>query len=202
MNRLIVFDMDGVLVDACDWHRIALNTALKRVCGYEIPLDEHYSEYNGLPTRIKLQSLTERGVLKKEDHDAVFNIKQDVTKQIIEDNAVLRKEKVDLFRYLKQRDMLIACYTNCIRETAEMMLYKTGILDFFDDIVTNEDVNKPKPDPEGYLKLMEKFCILGDETIIVEDSPNGIKAARSSGAKVIEVNNPNEVTIELIEDIL
>jgi beta-phosphoglucomutase-like phosphatase (HAD superfamily) len=58
---LIIFDLDGVIVDACEWHRIALNEALKRICGCEITLEEHYSVFNGIPTRVKLDKLAEMG---------------------------------------------------------------------------------------------------------------------------------------------
>ena len=60
-SKLVIFDLDGVLVDACDWHRIALNRALKQACDYEISPEDHYSTFNGIPTRVKLQKLTEMG---------------------------------------------------------------------------------------------------------------------------------------------
>ena len=44
--KLVIFDLDGVLVDACEWHRVALNEALKEVCNYEISLEDHYGEFN------------------------------------------------------------------------------------------------------------------------------------------------------------
>ena len=52
MKKLIIFDLDGVLVDACEWHRVALNKALKEVSNYEISLQDHYSTFNGIPTRV------------------------------------------------------------------------------------------------------------------------------------------------------
>ena len=61
--KMIIFDMDGVLVDACEWHRVALNEALQKVCGYEIPKQEHYTIYNGIPTRTKLKILVEKGLI-------------------------------------------------------------------------------------------------------------------------------------------
>ena len=63
-GKLVIFDLDGVLVDACEWHRIALNEALKKACDYEISLEDHYSTFNGIPTRVKLEKLTELFDLK------------------------------------------------------------------------------------------------------------------------------------------
>ena len=82
------------------------------------------------------------------------------------------------------------------------MLEKTGICRFFDYILTNQDVNKPKPNPEGYVYLMEAFQINKDNTFIIEDSPKGLEAARSSGANVIKVKNASKVNIETVRDFI
>ena len=66
-GKLVIFDLDGVLVDACEWHRIALNEALKKVCNYEISLEDHYSTFNGIPTRVKLEKLTEMGKIVRNE---------------------------------------------------------------------------------------------------------------------------------------
>ena len=77
------------------------------------------------------------------------------------------------------------------------MLKKTGVLDMFDYVLTNQDVVKPKPDPEGYIFLMNHFQADPEDTYIIEDSPKGLAAAHASGANVIQVKNPDEVNIEL-----
>ena len=199
MNKLVVFDLDGVLVDACEWHRIALNQALREVCNYEISLDEHYSTFNGIPTKVKLEKLTEMGILQRDQHMEVYDRKQELTIKTIEEHAEYRKEKVDMIKYLRKRGYFIACFTNSIRETATMMLDKTGVIEHLDYLVTNEDVENSKPAPDGYLFLVEKFNVNKNNVIIVEDSPKGIAAAKASGCNVIEVKNPDEVNIDLFE---
>jgi len=198
-NKLIIFDLDGVLVDACEWHRSALNEALREACNHEITMEEHHSTFNGIPTRVKLQKLTELGRIKEESHDQVYALKQSKTMEIIERDAKVRSEKQEMIRKLKDSGATVACYTNSIRMTAELMLEKTGILDLFDRVLTNQDVQDPKPDPEGYLLLMDDFDIRAENTYIVEDSPKGLKAAYDSGANVIQVKNPNEVDINLFK---
>ena len=199
MNKLVVFDLDGVLVDACEWHRIALNQALREVCNYEISLDEHYSTFNGIPTKVKLEKLTDMGILQKDQHMEVHDRKQELTIKTIEEHAEYRKEKVDMIKYLRKKGYFIACFTNSIRETATMMLDKTGVIEHLDYLVTNEDVENSKPAPDGYLFLVEKFNVNKNNVIIVEDSPKGIAAAKASGCNVIEVKNPGEVNIDLFE---
>ena len=199
MNKLVVFDLDGVLVDACEWNRIALNQALREVCNYEISLDEHYSTFNGIPTKVKLEKLTEMGILQREQHKEVYDRKQELTIKTIEKHAEYRREKVDMIKHLRTRGYFIACFTNSIRETAIMMLDKTGVIEHLDYLVTNEDVENSKPAPDGYLFLVEKFNVSKNNVIIVEDSPKGIAAAKASGCNVIEVKNPDEVNIDLFE---
>jgi len=202
MKKLIIFDLDGVLVDACEWHRLALNEALKEVCNYEISLEEHYSTFNGTPTKVKLQKLTEMGILASGQHQEVYDRKQELTVETIRENAAHRKEKVDMIEELKQNEYSIACYTNSIRNTAILMLQKTGVLEHLDYLLTNQDVKKSKPDPEGYLFLVKKFNVQKNDVIIVEDSPKGRAAAHASGCNVIEVENPDEVNIELFREYL
>ena len=67
--KLVIFDLDGVLVDACEWHRAALNEALYEVCNYKISMDDHHSVFNGIPTKVKLQKLTEWGVILESQHE-------------------------------------------------------------------------------------------------------------------------------------
>ena len=194
---LIIFDLDGVIVDACEWHRIALNEALKRICGCEITLEEHYSVFNGIPTRVKLDKLAEMGRIDKSFHEPVYTLKQLLTVDIIEKNAKIRPEKQEMIKALRDSGATVACYTNSIRKTANLMLKKTGVLDMFDYVLTNQDVVKPKPDPEGYIFLMNHFQADPEDTYIIEDSPKGLAAAHASGANVIQVKNPDEVNIEL-----
>ena len=197
MFNLVIFDLDGVLVDACEWHRVALNEALREVCDYEISLDDHYNVFNGRPTNVKLQKLTELGRIEKNTHQLIYDLKQTKTIQIIERDAAVRPEKHEMITALKKSGSTIACYTNSIRETAELMLDRTGILGLFDYVLTNQDVENAKPHPEGYKFLMNHFGVSATETYIVEDSPTGLKAAYASGANVIEVKNPSGVDISL-----
>ena len=197
MIKLVTFDLDGVLVDACEWHRIALNESLKEICDYEISLEDHYKIFNGIPTKVKLNKLTEMGILEKEKHEQVYKLKQEKTVKIISENANLRQEKIDLINWLKEKQLHVACYTNSIRMTADLMLERTGILNLFELVVTNQDVENPKPHPEGYLKVLEHFKVEKSSMLIIEDSPKGIAAATASGCHIIQVRNPDDVCIEL-----
>jgi HAD superfamily hydrolase (TIGR01509 family) len=192
--KLVMFDLDGVLVVACEWHRLALNDALKEVCNYEISLEDHHSMFNGIPTKVKLLNLLEKGLIEEKSIKIVEDLKQIKTVEIINKLAFHRDEKIEIINFLKNEGIKVACYTNSIRLTAELMLKKTGIFDLFDLVISNQDVTKPKPDPEGYLKCLEFFNIDPQCSVIIEDSENGIQAAKKTKAKIWKVNNPDDVT--------
>lgn len=202
MINTVVFDMDGVLVDACEWHRVSLNESLKHFCNYEITLEEHIKNFNGLPTKIKLQMLEEKGIVSKSLFKDIEELKQSKTIEIVNEYAKVRQEKIDLLLFLKSKNIKTACYTNSIKMTANLMLEKTGILDLLDLVVTNQDVAKPKPDPEGYLLCLEKLNTTKENTIIVEDSDKGVKAAIASGCTLLRVKDQEDVTIDLFKGII
>ena len=94
----------------------------------------------------------------------------------------------------------MGCVTNSIKRSAILMLDSTGQLGTgLEIIVTNEDVENPKPDPEGYLKAMTHFGFEAEEFLIVEDSDKGYQAASASGAHIMRVANATEVTFEAVK---
>jgi dTDP-glucose pyrophosphorylase len=78
------------------------------------------------------------------------------------------------------------------------MLSKVGLIEYFDLILSNEDVKNSKPHPEIYWKAISMMGVLPDETLIIEDSPPGLLAADRSGASVLRVNSPNDLDINKI----
>lgn len=197
MNKAVLFDLDGVLVDACDWHYEALNRALYEVAEYKISREDHESTYNGLPTKVKLNMLIEEGILHEKDLESISDLKQKFTMEVINELCTRDQEKVDMVLALKSSGWKVACVTNSIRKTTKLMLSKTGILHYMDVIITNEDIAKAKPDPEGYIKALKLLEADPDLSIIVEDSPKGLEAAYGTGCEVIEVENATQVTREL-----
>lgn len=197
MNKAVLFDLDGVLVDACDWHYEALNRALYEVAEYRISREDHESTYNGLPTKVKLNMLIEQGILKEEHLESIFDLKQKFTIEVINELCDKNQEKIDMILALRSAGWKVACVTNSIRKTTKIMLNKTGILYYMDVIVTNEDIAKAKPDPEGYIKALKLLEADPDLSIIVEDSPKGLEAAYATGCEVIEVEDATQVTREL-----
>lgn len=197
MIKAILFDLDGVLVDAPDLHYNALQRALG-LFGYQIPYDEHLARYNGLPTRLKLEML---GV-PKSLRPFIAEMKQTYTRELIKTTIFPDYQKSTLLNSLKNKYML-GCVSNAtIGNTTNLLVaggldsddrYSGLILGYFSTIVSADDVEHPKPHPEPYLLAMKRLSVLPDECVIVEDSPVGVRSAVASGARVIQVNNAKEV---------
>lgn len=197
MNRAVVFDMDGVLVDARDWHYEALNRALE-VFGLDISYQDHLALFNGLSTRQKLNKLTETHSLPLELHSVISNTKQNRTLRIAAEKCFPITQHLILLELLKAKGFKVGVYTNSIRETAEAMLEYAGLLDKIDVLITNQDVVQPKPSPEGYLLACKMLGVEASHTFVVEDGEFGIRAAEEAGCKVIKVIDPEDVSISLI----
>jgi len=193
--KAVIFDMDGVLIDARDWHYEALNSAL-RTFGMEISYTEHLEKYNGLSTRQKLDYLTEAQQLPRELHAVISDTKQNRTLRIAAEKCFPNTQHLILLDRLRNKGVLVGVYTNSIRETAEAMLKYAGLLSKIDVLVTNQDVINPKPDPEGYILVSKKLQIDPQDALVIEDGEYGIESATRAGCRVLRVDNPSDVSIQ------
>ena len=192
MIKAVIFDMDGVLVDADKWHFNALNVALQHSDVEPISWQEHLTVYKGIPTRTKLEILTERKGLPRGLWPKVHASKQEVTEQIIAAFCTPDLEKVEMMRLLS-RNYRIAVCSNAVRSTVERMLTKAGLMPFVELTLSNQDVERPKPSPDIYLAAFERLGLDPGECVIVEDSDVGKAAAAAARGVLCSVNDPADV---------
>ena len=195
MNKIkaILFDMDGVLIEAKDWHYEALNEALK-LFGSEISLYDHLVTFDGLPTKDKLNMLTSVGKLPKELHPIINKMKQKHTMRMILNKCKpLFAHQYALSKLHSEGYKMVVC-SNSIRKSVEVMIQQAGLHKYFEFYVSNEDVTKGKPDPEMYTKAIEKMNLLPEDCLILEDNENGIKAAKASGSHLLKIGEITDVT--------
>jgi HAD superfamily hydrolase (TIGR01509 family) len=190
MIKLVIFDLDGVLVEAKNIHFNALNKALGE---YAIDWNEHLSIYDGLKTNQKLEMLHERKGLPKERFKDIWENKQKYT---LEELRALKPNQTlqSVMSALVEDGYKLAVCSNSIRKTVLTVLSKLGIIEFMDLIISNEDVKNSKPHPEMYWKAISTMSYLPEETLIIEDSPYGLLAASRSKSHILRVKNPKEVT--------
>jgi HAD superfamily hydrolase (TIGR01509 family) len=191
MIKLILFDLDGVLIDAKDIHFEALNTALGEK--YAITEEEHINIFDGRKTFEKLVMLSDLKGLPVETHQEISDKKQDLTIKLISKLKPIEEIKL-LFQELEDRGYKLGVCSNSIRRTVLTALATSDLIQHCSIIISNQDVINSKPHPEMYWKAMSMMSVLPEETLIVEDSPPGLLAAQRSRASYIRVDNPYDVT--------
>ena len=195
MIKLVVFDMDGVLVDIKDIHYNTLNEALSEIDSkYIISNEEHLSKFDGKKTYDKLKILSKEKNLPPDLHHKIWSSKQKKTIEAIK-NLKPQTEIIETLKFLKSNNITIAVASNSIRDTVKNVLVATGYISYVDFFLSNEDCLYAKPNPEIYLRAMIMAGVGPVDTVIVEDSPTGIKAAEQTKAKLFKVNSSKDIKV-------
>lgn len=194
MIKAVLFDMDGVLIEAQDWHYESLNRALAHF-GMEISRHEHETTFDGLPTKKKLEMLSVEKGLPRALHPFLNDLKQQYTVEIVHTLCRPRFLQEQALSQLQRNGFKLAVCSNSIRATVELMMEKAALAPYLHLMLSNQDVAKSKPAPDIYLKAMERFALQPEECLVVEDNENGIKAAMASGAHVLVVEDVADTNI-------
>jgi HAD superfamily hydrolase (TIGR01509 family) len=195
--RAIIFDMDGVLIDAKEWHYEALNRALN-LFGYNISRYDHLVTFDGLPTRKKLEMLTREQHVPGKLHAFLNELKQSYTLETIHARCKPRFQHEYALSRLKADGYKLAVVSNSVRPSVELMMEKSQLRGYLDAIVSNQDVVQPKPAPEIYLKTAALLGVAPSACLVLEDNPNGIAAARAAGCELMVIQEITDVTYDRI----
>ena len=198
MTKVVIFDLDGVLVDTKEIHYLSLNQALVKYKFKKITIDEHNKIYDGLPTKEKLKILNIKKRIPKIFFSKIEKYKQKITKKLLKEKIKKNNKIIEIFKYLN-KFYKVAVATNAVRSTLNICLKNLGIDKYVDFKLSNEDVKNSKPNPEIYLKIFIHFGIYPNSALIVEDSHYGREAALSSGAKLFPIKNINELNLKNIK---
>jgi HAD superfamily hydrolase (TIGR01509 family) len=195
--KLIIFDLDGVLIDCKKIHENAFIKSWNTIYN-DLLISEKFHELylEGRNTIGKLEFLENMYSIKV-NKNKIFENKQKYTKDEL-DIFHYPTKFIDIFINLKKKGYLLACASNSINNTVKYVLERLQIKENFDCILTNEDVKHPKPNPEIYIKVMETCKVLPNETIIFEDSNIGLKAAYESKAHVVKVIDSSDLNESFI----
>lgn len=174
--KLAIFDLDGTLFDTKDINYNAYKSALEKF-GYQLDY-QYYCEYcNGRHFMDFLPKIV------GEDTQKVIKIheeKKSLYPKYIE-KAIVNDNLFDILKALRE-SCKIAMVTTASKKNCMEILDTFEVTNLFDLILTHEDVEKAKPDPSGFIKAMQTFNVLPEQTVIFEDSEVGLKAAEQSGA--------------------
>ncbi len=201
-NKLVIFDLDGVLIESRELHYEALNDALRKVGNeFVITREEHLSLYDGLNTTKKLEMLSEKKGLDRKYFNQIWQDKQVATFNLIRQfpkNNKLRQ----MFAKLSSNGIKISIASNSIRETVKLALLSIGVMEYVDYYVSNEDVKRTKPYPEMYWQCMTALNVLPKNTVIIEDSHIGRQGALDSGGHLVPVKDSHDLTMEKIDEAI
>ncbi|MFB0917702.1 MAG: HAD family phosphatase [Clostridiaceae bacterium] len=179
--ELVIFDMDGTLIDSEPASIESWVTALK-----EAGQDAVFEDI--LPFIGKNMKL-----IKKEaeirwhglDFEAIFKRQKELMIQNHNSGAVLKPGILEVLQLLEEQGIKKCVATSSTKSRAERIMKSLDLESRFDFLITGEDVIHSKPDPEIFLKCIEKAGIEPEKSMIIEDSKNGIIAARRSGAVTV-----------------
>lgn len=199
---LIIFDLDGVLIDSKETHYKSLNEALLEIDEkYVISKQDHANIFDGLSTNKKLEILTKTRGLPENLYNKIWASKQEKSIKFF-DSIKIDEDLINIMKYIKSNNIKIAVASNSIKKTVESCLNNLGIIEFIDLYASNESVLNIKPSPDIYTKCMNHFGVDPKDTVIIEDSFIGKMSAVKSGGRLWAVDSRKDVTSNFINSIL
>ncbi|MHC4834502.1 MAG: HAD family hydrolase [Planctomycetota bacterium] len=196
MLQAVIFDFDGVIADSEFLHYKALNAIFQRF-GVDIPKTVHWEKYLGYTDRENIEAVNrdyEMGLDAAAINEQISE-KKIVFDEMAKTDAVIFDGVAKFIQMLTDNKVRIAICSGALRSDIDLMLAGTDFKDVFEVIVTADDVTHGKPDPEGYLLVLNKLNqnganpIKANQCIVIEDSHWGLEAAAAAGMRPIAVTN-------------
>jgi beta-phosphoglucomutase len=188
-NFAVIFDMDGVLVDNASYHVQAWQQFFQ-FHGIHFQ-DNMKTKIFGATNREHLELFFDRILSESEVHEFELQ-KEQIYRNLYSSEIKPVKGLVSFLELLKKNSIPIAMATLAPRVNVDFVLNRTSTTRFFSKIFDASSVSKGKPDPEIYLKTIDSLGMSPQHCIIIEDSFNGILAAKSAGAKVIGITTTHK----------
>jgi HAD superfamily hydrolase (TIGR01509 family) len=187
----ILFDMDGVLVDSLDSWWKALNSALQRFKHQKITREEFMKTYWGHDLKANLQRLHLNPEVAQ-FCNITYGNHIDYIKIYPDTRSTLQR----LSSYKK------AVITNTPTDCAKQILQKYHIEQYFQELVTSDDVKKAKPDPEIVFTACERLGIDPTTAVLVGDTESDVNAGRAAGCRVVGLRITADITIQRLSDLI
>lgn len=193
MIKAVIFDMDGVLVDSERIHYLAYNKLLRKH-GKEISKEYFKRKLFGVPAKQNfIKIFSEQGEnIDETKSDELAKEKDKYYREISQSELTSFDGATELLKLLRKNGLKTALATSASKENVEMVIKKFGWENYFDAVVTADDVKKGKPDPEIFLKAGKFLGVNSQECIVIEDSKHGIEAAKKAGMKCIAVTTTHK----------
>jgi HAD superfamily hydrolase (TIGR01509 family) len=189
MTKAIIFDMDGVLVDSEPYH---VEIEKQQFLLNQLPVsDEEHSRYIGVASDVMWKEIAER-------HSLNVSLEEITEQNRIESirfftalkEIPVMPELPELLERLKQKNFPMAVASSSFPEIIELILRRTGLRKYFQVVVSSQEAGRSKPEPDVFLLAARKLKVLPGDCLVIEDSKNGIKAAKAAGMRCIAYQSP------------
>ncbi|MDL2254173.1 HAD family phosphatase [Ruminococcaceae bacterium OttesenSCG-928-I18] len=185
-NKLAIFDLDGTLVDSAKVNYYAYRQALEAY-GYALSEDYFFTHCNGRHYTLFLPEIMGKDT---KDIQSVHTLKQKVYMEHLP-QVVVNRKLFDIISLIRP-EYHIALVTTASKPNCTDILRYLDRETLFELVITGDDVERTKPDPEGFSAAMRHFGVTAQNTLIFEDSEDGLQAAQSSGAQYMKVYGYNQ----------
>jgi HAD superfamily hydrolase (TIGR01509 family) len=187
-EKAVILDMDGVLVDSIPMHKKAMDRIFKK---HNIPFSiSRWDEING-------KNIPDTFRYIKDNYGGDFDLYEAIEEKKESNMEIAKKISLfkgidDAIKRLRQKGYILILATSALKKEAYTILDRHNLRVYFDCIVTGDDVRRSKPDPEIFEKCADRLKLERESCVVVEDSPNGIEAAKKAGMKVIGVTTTHD----------
>lgn len=184
MIKGVIFDLDGVIVDTEPLHELCEKQVLKK---YRVKVSRDlFEKVKGLSDADAFHFYVSH--FKIDEHPSLLiDKKMQIYMRLLKQKARLYPGFKTLAKQCKQK-FKVGLATSSSKQSVYALLRHFDIKQYFDALVTAEDVRLTKPYPDPYLKIAEKLHIKPNQCLVIEDTVHGITAAKTAGAKCIAVS--------------
>ncbi len=206
MLKLVIFDMDGLMF-ATEQVNYRAFTEIVKEEGYE-PTFEQFTGFLGMNARdIQKKYYIYYG--ENVDAEGIYKKVGQRAKQIIREEGVPEKAGLrELLKVVKEKEILTAVASGSDTEVIKEYLERTGLTPYFDIVLSSKEVKRGKPYPDIFLEICQRLNVKAEETLVLEDSANGVQAALAGNLPVINVpdllpisEEQQEKCVAVVEDL-
>ena len=184
MIRAVIFDMDGVLVDSEPLH-VEIEKRQFKLNNLLISEEEH-QQYMGVASDVMWKTIAQRHTLPVDVEQLIAQNKQESVRFFNEIPAIpVMPGLADVLEKLTEKNIPMAVASSSFDEIIKIILERTGLHKYFRHMVSSQEAGKSKPEPDVFLLAAKRLGVQPSECLVVEDSFNGIKAAKAAGMRCI-----------------